>query len=102
MDMDVMRAMQANASEAARLMKSLSNENRLMILCLLVNGEMSVGELNQQVPLSQSALSQHLAALRESGLVATRRESQVIYYRLQGDRVTRVLATLKDIFCADL
>lgn len=97
-----MSAMAEHAAEAAELMKQLSNQNRLMIVCSLVEGELSVGELNERVPLSQSALSQHLANLRNSGLVETRREGQAIYYRLQGDRATRVIGLLKDMFCPDL
>ncbi|MYM65078.1 metalloregulator ArsR/SmtB family transcription factor [Pseudomaricurvus sp. HS19] len=91
--------LQGNACEAASFLKQLANESRLMILCALAEGELSVGELNEQVPLSQSALSQHLASLRRSGLVATRREAQNIYYRLQGDSAVRVIALLKELFC---
>ena len=97
-----MSAMAEHAGEAAELMKQLSNQNRLMILCSLVEGELSVGDLNERVLLSQSALSQHLATLRSSGLVETRREGQVIFYRLQGDRAMRVITLLKDMFCPDL
>ncbi len=93
--------LEQHASEAADLMKQLSNPNRLMIVCTLMQQELSVGELNERVPLSQSALSQHLASLRQAGLVATRRESQTIYYRLQGDHAVRVVALLKDLFCPD-
>ncbi len=93
-------AFEAQAEEAARMLKLLANEKRLLILCQLVSEEeMSVGELAMHVDLSQSALSQHLARLREEGLVATRRESQTIYYRLADPDVTRLLATLKDIYC---
>ncbi|MDH3351931.1 MAG: metalloregulator ArsR/SmtB family transcription factor, partial [Gammaproteobacteria bacterium] len=68
--------MSEHAADAAGLMKALGNENRLMILCLLADGERSVGDLNEVVQLSQSALSQQLARLRQQGLVETRRESQ--------------------------
>ena len=91
--------MQAHAQEAAALLKALANENRLMILCTLMSGEMSVGELNARVPLSQSALSQHLASLREAGLVSTRKEAQTVFYRLQGDDATKVIAVLQSIYC---
>lgn len=91
--------MQQHAHAAATLLKALANENRLMILCTLVGGEMSVGELNEKVPLSQSALSQHLAGLREAGLVSTRKEAQTVYYRLQGDEATKVIAVLQSIYC---
>jgi len=92
--------MQAHATEAARLLKALSNEKRLLILCLLVEQEYSVGELNTRVDLSQSALSQHLAVLREEGLVHTRREAQTIHYSLAPGPARQVIATLHDIYCA--
>lgn len=91
--------MKQHAQNAAALLKALANENRLMILCTLMGGEMSVGELNEQVPLSQSALSQHLASLREAGLVSTRKEAQTVYYRLQGDEASKVIAVLQSIYC---
>lgn len=91
--------MQQHAQSAAALLKLLANENRLMIMCALISGEMSVGELNAKVPLSQSALSQHLASLREAGLVNTRKEAQTVYYRLQGDEAVKVIAVLQSIYC---
>lgn len=91
--------MREHAVQAAQLLKSLSNENRLMILCSLIDGELSVSQLNDLIDLSQSALSQHLAALREAGLVATRREAQTIYYRLQGDEAIQVIAVLQKLYC---
>ncbi|WP_020209153.1 ArsR/SmtB family transcription factor [Gilvimarinus chinensis] len=91
--------LQANATQAAGFLKMLANEKRLMILCALINGELSVSDLNQQVPLSQSALSQHLAALREAELVSTRRDSQKIYYRLNGDAAVRIIEVLQSIYC---
>ena len=96
---DAIMKMELHACDAANLLKALANENRLMILCSLVGGELSVGELNSKVPLSQSALSQHLGSLREAGLVATRKESQTVFYRLQGDEATRVIAVLQSIYC---
>jgi DNA-binding transcriptional ArsR family regulator len=92
-------AMRAHAADATRLLKALANEKRLMLLCLLVEGERSVGDLNARVALSQSALSQHLAVLREDGLVATRREAQTIYYTLAPGPAERIIATLHDIYC---
>ena len=92
--------MQAHAADAARLLKALANEQRLHILCHLLDGPLSVGELNQRLELSQSALSQHLALLRESGLVDTRREAQTIYYSLPDGPVIRVMALLQDVYCA--
>ncbi|WP_339900315.1 metalloregulator ArsR/SmtB family transcription factor [uncultured Gilvimarinus sp.] len=91
--------LQANAAQAAGLLKMLANEKRLMILCALIGGEMSVSDLNAQVPLSQSALSQHLAALREAELVRTRRDSQKIFYRLNGDAAVRIIEVLQSIYC---
>jgi len=92
--------MQAHLAEAAQLLKALGNEQRLHILCNLLEGPLSVGELNQRLELSQSALSQHLALLRESGLVDTRREAQTIYYSLPDGPVIRVMALLQDVYCA--
>ncbi len=91
--------MRVHAADASRLLKALANEKRLMLLCLLVEGERSVGELNARVELSQSALSQHLAVLREDGLVATRREAQTIYYTLAPGPAHRIIETLHDIYC---
>lgn len=93
--------LEARAAEAARLMGQLANEKRLLVLCHLVERERSVGELAALVGLSQSALSQHLARLREDGLVAPRREAQTVWYRLGDPRAARVLALLHDIYCAD-
>ena len=88
------------ATEAAAMLKALSNEKRLMILCkLLEHGEMSVNALIEHVGLSQSALSQHLARMREEKIVDTRREAQQIFYRVADPRVQGILATLKDTFC---
>ena len=92
-------AMQANAGEAVDVLRALSNETRLLVLCQLGRGELSVGELNALVGLSQSALSQHLAKLRAAGLVATRREAQTIFYRIADPRVTALVGALHDIFC---
>ena len=92
--------MRAHANDAARLLTTLGNEKRLMLLCLLVEGERSVSELNARLDLSQSALSQHLAVLREDGLVATRREAQTIYYSLREGPAQRILDTLHGIYCA--
>ena len=94
-----MNDMQIHAQAAASLLKALANENRLMILCTLMGGEMSVGELNEKVPLSQSALSQHLASLRDAGLVSTRKEAQTVFYRLEGDEASKVIAVLQSIYC---
>ena len=92
-------AMREHAGDAAQLLKALANEKRLMILCLLVGQERSVGDLNQHVDLSQSALSQHLALLREEGLVSTRRDAQTIYYTLTPGPTEQLLHTLHGIYC---
>jgi DNA-binding transcriptional ArsR family regulator len=84
---------------AARLMRALANPHRLMILCLLCEGELSVTELNAQVPLSQSALSQHLSVLRRDALVKTRRESQSIHYRIANVQVQAIIQVLHDQYC---
>lgn len=93
-------AMHQNAGKAVRLLKSLANESRLIVMCVLAEGEISVGQLNQRVTLSQSALSQHLAILREQGLVKTRRESQTIYYSLSDSDAMDIIHKLHDIYCA--
>ena len=92
--------MKMHAMDAASLMKALGNESRLMILCTLVEGERSVGELNEIIPLSQSALSQQLARLRKQGLVDTRREAQTIIYSLAPGPADKVIHLLHDIFCS--
>ncbi len=88
-----------NARRASALLKAMSNERRLLILCYLAEGEKSVGELEQLLPLGQSALSQHLARLRRDGLVCTRRVAQTIYYSLAGREASSVMATLHDLYC---
>ena len=88
---------EASAAEAAKLLKALSNERRLMILCQLGDRELAVGQIH--VGLSQSALSQHLAVLREQGVVATRRDGQTIFYRIADPAAVKVVATLAEIFC---
>lgn len=89
----------AKAGEAAELLRLLGHEARLMVLCQLVEGEHAVSALQEGSGLSQSALSQHLARLREAGLVATRREAQTIYYSLADPKAARVIETLAEIYC---
>ena len=91
--------MREHAADASRLLKALANDKRLTLLCLMVEGEQSVGELNAKVALSQSALSQHLAVLREDGLVSTRREAQTIYYTLASGPARQIIETLHGIYC---
>ncbi len=92
--------MRANATQAAELLKAMSNENRLLILCHLGEKEMSVSELNGFIDLSQSSLSQHLARLRKDGLVKTRRESQTIYYSIAHPSIVKLIAFLHSEFCS--
>lgn len=92
--------LQDSAVQAAALLQAVGNPNRLLVLCLLMaQGEMTVGALNEMVALSPSALSQHLAKMREEGLVTYRREAQTLYYRIEDPRVGKLIGTLKDIFC---
>lgn len=91
------------AQEATTFLKAMANDCRLLVLCHLVeSGELSVGQLVDRVGLSQSALSQHLARLREEGLVGTRKEAQTVYYRLCDRRAEQVLVLLHDLFCPEL
>lgn len=92
-------AIRKHSGAAARLMRSLANRQRLLVLCALTEGELSVSELNRRVTLSQSALSQHLAVLRSEQLVSTRRDAQTIYYSLADGPAVRVLQLLHDEFC---
>lgn len=91
------------AAEVARLLKAIGNGRRLMILCKLVeHGEMTVGDLADAVGVSQSSLSQHLAKMRDEALVAYRRESQTLWYRIADPRTETLLATLYDLYCKDV
>jgi len=93
-------ALESRAAEAEAFLRSLASRHRLMILCSLVEGEVSVGDLGRRLGLSLSNLSRHLATLREEELVATRRDGTVIYYRIGSDRVRPFLAELHRLFCA--
>lgn len=95
-----MAAVQEHATEAAAFLKALANDQRLLVLCSLLEGPLSVGEINERVPLSQSALSQHLGVLREAGLVSTNRQSQTIYYALTEGPTLQVMEVLYGAFCA--
>jgi ArsR family transcriptional regulator, virulence genes transcriptional regulator len=91
------------AGQAAALLKALSNERRLLILCHLISaGEMTVGALVDVIGLSQSALSQHLARLRSDGLVTFRRDAQTLHYRIANPDTGRVIAVMRDIYCPEL
>ncbi len=96
------RALEAKAGEVADLLRALSNDRRLLILCKLVEvGEATVGSLAEDVGLSQSALSQHLARMREAELVAFRRDAQTLWYRVADPRVETLLATLYRLYCRE-
>lgn len=88
------------AEEASRLLTAMANTKRLMVMCNLLEGEKSVGELAELVGLSQAALSQHLGKMRALNLVATRRDGQTIYYGLASQQVRDILETLYRLFCA--
>lgn len=90
------------ARKASDLLKALSHENRLLILCLLVEEEKSVSELEDIMQMSQAAVSQQLARLRADRLVSTRRDGRVIYYSIASSEVSSVISTLYDIFCASV
>lgn len=91
---------EAKASEVSNLLKAMSNERRLMVLCKLVDhGEMSVSGLAREVALSQSALSQHLAKMRDEGLVDFRRDGQTLWYRIADPRTEALLGTLYQLYC---
>ncbi len=92
--------LESNAGNAAALLKALSNESRLLILCNLVSGEKCVGELNDKIPLSQSALSQHLARLRKDDLVSIRKEAQTVYYRISSREAEQIIEVLYNVYCA--
>ena len=95
-----LQEMRKNSAKAAKLLKAIANERRLLILCYLLEGEMSVGEMNERLELSQSALSQHLALLRRNQLVKTRKEAQTVFYRIESDEVKAVMKVLHDLYCA--
>ena len=96
---DLAGNMAEHADAAANLLKAMANTHRLLILCALADNELSVGQLNEAIPLSQSALSQHLAKLRADELVNTRREAQTIHYRLAPGPITEIIAVLQTHFC---
>ena len=93
--------MQANAAQASALLKSLSNPSRLLVLCALVTREHTAGELEELTGISQSAISQHLARLRDDDMVDTRRDAQRIFYSLKNQAVRSVLETLHGLYCPD-
>ena len=96
----ILAQVEEHAADATVLLKALGNEQRLLVLCTLLDGPHSVGEINARVPLSQSALSQHLAVLRTAGIVRTRRESQTIWYEIAAGPANHVMEALYTAFCA--
>ena len=91
--------MQDNAGKACGLLKAMANEARLMVLCQLIEGEKSVTELQEAIGLSQSAMSQHLAVLREQEIVSTRRDGQSVFYRIANGHAMAVMETLHREYC---
>ena len=91
--------MQRNAAKAEAMLKQMANAKRLLILCSLVGGEKSVGELAKIAGLSSSALSQHLAKMREAELVDTKKHGKMVYYRISSMEVQALLSTLYLIYC---
>ncbi|MDH2309208.1 ArsR/SmtB family transcription factor [Methylobacterium brachiatum] len=103
LDETTLDAFAEQAAEAVRLLRLLGNEHRLMIACLLiVHGELSVGQLVEELRLSQSALSQHLARMREDGVLTFRREAQTLYYSVKDPNAVAVIGLLKQLYCKDL
>src|SRR5690606_32435828 len=96
-----MQDMLNNSVKAVKLLKAVSNERRLLILCHLLEGELSVGELNEKLELSQSALSQHLALLRQHKLVTTRKSAQTVYYSISSTEAEALIALLHKLYCSD-
>lgn len=88
------------SGEAADLLKIIANQHRLLVLCQLLDREQTVSKLLEQLPISQSALSQHLAVLRNAELVATRRQGVEIYYRINDPRVEAILSSIQDAICS--
>ncbi|WP_198964545.1 metalloregulator ArsR/SmtB family transcription factor [Bradyrhizobium sp. C9] len=92
--------MQSAADQASNLLKSLSNRHRLLIICQLIDGERSVGELAEFLDLRDSTVSQHLALLRKDGLVSARRDGQTIFYSIASEPARKVLQALYEAYCA--
>ncbi len=92
--------MESAADRASDLLKALSNRHRLLIICQLIDGERSVGDLAAFLSLRDSTVSQHLALLRKDGLVLARRDAQTIYYSIASDPARQILKTLYQVYCA--
>ena len=99
-DVLLSEALAEGAKQATSFLRTLAHESRLLVLCLLIErGEMTVGQLLEEVDLSQSALSQHLAKMRDEGLVDKRRDAQNMYYFIADPNVAKILSSLKEMFC---
>lgn len=98
-DEEQLDAMAENAKQASTMLKAMSHEGRLMILCYLANGEKSVTELEELLSMRQSAVSQHLARLRADDLIGARRDGKAIYYSIQDDRAHKIMSLVYDLFC---
>lgn len=96
---DEFARMSAQVRGAADFLKAMAHENRLMILCLLADTEKSVGDLERSLGLRQPAVSQQLARLRTDGIVATRRQGKIVYYRLASDQAREIIAAVHSAFC---
>ena len=95
-----MTEVREHATEAAAFLKALANDQRLLVLCALLEGPLSVGDINERVSLSQSALSQHLGVLRDAGLVTTSRQAQTIQYTITPGPALKIMEVLYAAFCA--
>ncbi len=91
--------MQENAKEVSNLLKTMAHPDRLMVLCQLIDGEMSVAELQQNSTLSQSAFSQHLKVLKSHGLICDRKSSQQVFYSLADSNIAHLIGTLHELYC---
>jgi DNA-binding transcriptional ArsR family regulator len=97
---DSLKELRSSAGKACALLKTMANEDRLMLLCHLVDSELNVGELEQRTGIRQPTLSQQLGVLRDEGLVATRREGKFIFYKLASPAVMHMMHTLHGLYCA--
>ncbi|WP_413693632.1 ArsR/SmtB family transcription factor [Psychromonas sp. KJ10-2] len=99
---DKLAMIHENAGEASELLKVMAHKDRMVVLCLLSEGEMGVAELREHTKLSQSAFSQHLSVLRKNQLVSIRKEAQAVFYSLADDRVNIILKAMQQAFCPTL
>ena len=100
MNRDQLQQLNESAEKASNFLKSVGNAQRLRLLCLMMEKERPVGELAEAVGLAQSAVSQHLARMRQEGLIKSRRDRQTIYYALADRKVVKLIKLLESLFCA--